>query len=174
MEDNSFASHVMLIRLAAEVKVFNVWNMLFGVGLGNFQHSILDTGGVVYVIQYKSLLQNLYVGYMPTHSVWASIFVELNIVAFLIILMVILYYTILSLYLKRFDVFAFLGGLVLSSMFYSTINEAFYSVIWITVIASLERTRSRMADKRTVIPGISRPVTIRGTGVVAHSPRRDM
>jgi hypothetical protein len=162
MEDNSFASHVMLIQLAVEAKVFNVWNMLFGVGLGNFQHSLLNTGGVVYVIKYQSLVQNLYVGYMPAHSVWASIFVELNIVAFMIISTVISYYTILSLYLRRFDAFIFLVGIFLSSMFYSTINEAFYIVIWITVIASLERTRGRMFSERTVTPDVSYPV-MKGT-----------
>jgi Na+/H+ antiporter NhaC len=101
-------------------------------------------------------------------------FVELNVVAFLIILIVISYYTILSLFLKRFDVFVFLGGVVLSSMFYSTISEAFYAVIWITVIASLERTRSRMPDKGAAKPQVSRPVTIQGPEMVAHLPRRDM
>ncbi|WP_372001801.1 hypothetical protein P7L68_22375 [Tistrella mobilis] len=141
MEDDSFASHVMLIRLAIEAKVHTVFNMIFGVGLGNFQYSLIESGGFVHIAKYKSLLGEFYVGYMPTHSVWASIFVETSFVVSLIVMVVILYYFMLGFALRAFDAPIFIGGLFISSMFYSTVNEAFYIIIWATIIVTLEQVR---------------------------------
>lgn len=140
-QDNSFKAHVLLIELAIRSKFLSLGNFIFGVGLGNYQHEILENGLALELTSHMSVYRTAARGYLPAHSVWGTLWIEANIAIFLAVMCGILWIVAQGMIRGVFAASAFALGLIGSSMFYNTINEPFYFVMWLCVIASIFHNR---------------------------------
>ncbi|WP_372072675.1 hypothetical protein P7L75_10885 [Tistrella mobilis] len=140
-QDNSFKAHVLLIELAIRSKFLSLSNFIFGVGLGNYQHEILENGLALELTSHMSVYRTAARGYLPAHSVWGTLWIEANIAMFLVVMCGILWIVAQGIIRGVFAASAFALGLIGSSMFYNTINEPFYFVMWLCVIASIFHNR---------------------------------
>ncbi|MAD35220.1 MAG: hypothetical protein CMO30_16765 [Tistrella sp.] len=173
--DAAFESHILLIKLALTSKFESISNFIWGVGLGNFQIEIRDNGLLQYLTRYKGNFSHATGSYLPVHSVWATIFIEMNIFFFSMIMMFVFYIFLSAIFYLNIHTAGFVAGIFLSSMFYTTINEPFYFIMWAVIImysvSWAQRSKVNLLDLLKVVrtDGITRQSSgIAAVRVVEH------
>lgn len=129
----STMGHYYLIVYALKLKFDNIWNVIFGIGPGNFaeslSHSNIDINEIKYfdIGAYRTIVS----GTIPVHSAHIQIFLEFSIFGFCRYIKFLWTISKEAWINKMWDVICIFFPLMGAVMFYSTHNELLYYIIFL-------------------------------------------
>lgn len=152
--DASTRAHLLLLDYAAQLKIENFWNFLFGVTPGGF--SGVAVRSRIDLREYAAVdppgWRKFAVGEAPMHSSLGSILLEFPLWVALVYLGLAVWALITLLRRREYIIALLLVSFLMATSVYSSHNELYFYVVWTAAIAMALRRGSASTEKHDVAP----------------------